>query len=454
MTQRYMWEMLKDIQGRRSLHMPGHGGNAPFPLPELFALDTTELSVTDCLYTPLSAIGEAQKAYAHSAGSACCVFLHNGSTQGNHAMLEMAAGEGDSVIVPRNCHYSVISACVLGGITPVWVPVEGYGEYAYVREETFLSVMRENPQAKAVFVTRPDYFGGCVPLEAIAEEAHRLGMKVLVDEAHGAHLPWHPEIHSASECADAWVQSVHKTLPGLTGSAVLHLKSEEDLPEVMRILRREQTSSPSFLLMLSIDDARAYMEDEGERAVRRMLDNSERIRQSLLGLGLTDPREKWAELSGYTFDRSRVVVSTGCEGKTFARITRNRGVDIEAFIGNCAILLVPVLMQDGTCEEICRIFREMPGPSVSEQEEESICAYGLAQSAMSLREAALSRAEYVELDEAEGRIAAECAGRYPPGVPDVVPGERLTKEILQGLKEAGSWHRFGTEGEKIACVAL
>lgn len=276
-------QMLTKAATRLSGHMPGHMGRDPFGPADLTALDTTELPVTDDLYAPEGALLEAQQLYAASAGAGASLFLHNGSTQGIHAMLMLWARPGDTVLLPRNAHLSAANACVLGGLRPVWMPVTARPDGSViVTEDTVLAALQAHPEAKVLLLTRPDYFGCCLPLSRIAAEAHARGIRLAVDEAHGAHFPWLTGIQSAGALgADAWVQSVHKTLFGLTGSAVLHLRRAEDRDAALRIVRRQQTSSPSFLLMRSIDDSRAWMDAYGIKALSALTDAVDRLRALL-----------------------------------------------------------------------------------------------------------------------------------------------------------------------------
>ena len=270
---RPMDDMLRSASGRVSFHMPGHMGRAPFGEGQaLYALDTTELPTTDDFYGASAGIAQAQALYAAFAGAGATLFLHNSTTAGIHAMLEMYAGEGDTVLLPRNAHLSATAACVLGGIEPVWMPVTVTPDgYAYVPEDTVLAALETHPEAKTVLLTRPDYYGGAVPMARIVKKARAMGIRVLADEAHGAQWPCMAAPLSAGVCgADAWVQSAHKTLPAFTGSAVLNLRDAADRPAAMRVLRREQTSSPSFLLLRSVDDARAWMTEHGACALRRL----------------------------------------------------------------------------------------------------------------------------------------------------------------------------------------
>ena len=171
--ERPVYDMLATAGGRRAFHMPGHKGRAPFGSLDLYALDTTELPNTDDLYAPEGGLLRAQRLYAEAAGAAETLFLHGGATAGIHAMLQLWAREGEVALLPRNAHLSAVNACILGGLRVRWIPVtwraDGYG---YVREADVLAALVAYPEARVLLLTRPDYYGGCMPLEAIIQRAH------------------------------------------------------------------------------------------------------------------------------------------------------------------------------------------------------------------------------------------------------------------------------------------
>ena len=451
MASHEMRAMLESVQERISLHMPGHGGRAPEGLHDLYALDTTELPVTDDLYAPLGAISRAQQAYSACTGAGATLFLHNGSSQGVHLLLETYAGEGECVILPRNSHLSAVSGCILGGITPIWVEARTVGDAVYVDPQDILATMRAHPEAKAVLLTRPDYFGGCLSMEEIHREAKRLGMRLVVDEAHGAHLPWHADIGSSGEYgADAWVQSVHKTLHGLTGSAVIHFRDASDARRALRILRWEQTSSPSFLLMLSIDEARCFMEERGRAALERQRAQAEEIVRTASTRGYTDPRPTWTSVNGYAYDRQRVVLHVPEGGSVLSEALEARSIDVEMSLGHSLVMLLPLEMPDAHVRHILESLSEMRAgedadhPAVTGRER-------LPLQVMPPRRAALGRTREVDLHTAAGSISAVSAGCYPPGIPLVVPGEIISEETAARLLRAGT-NTFGIQGERITCV--
>ena len=449
---RPVYEMLRRAASRTSMHMPGHKGMSPFgSMEEAYALDTTELPLTDDLYCPEGALEEAQRLYAEAAGAAETVFLHNGSTSGIHVMLQLYAREGDIVLLPRNAHLSAVNGCIAGGLRVRWIPVRQTDDgYCYVAEEDVLAALERHPEAKALLLTRPDYYGGCIPMERVVAAAHAQGMRVVVDEAHGAHLPWSGAVRSAGALgADAWTQSVHKTTPGFTASAVLHLKATEDRAKALRLLRREQTSSPSFLMMMSIDDARAWMQMHGREGIRRVTEKADWLRGTLPE-AYWNPQLQWERQTGYGFDPTRLVIGSRAGGKALEAALRSRGIDAEMCDLHRVVLILTAMDEPGRLEVLrealatiradgCELPPELPELRYPERR-------------MEVREATMADCEAVAMDEASGRIAAQSAGLYPPGIPLVCPGEVINNEVISLLMQAKNRERFGLEGDKLLCV--
>lgn len=450
---RPIYEMLQAASGRRSFHMPGHKGVAPFGAVDMYTLDTTEIPQTDDLYCPENGIAKAQELYARAAGAAETLFLHNGSTAGIHAMVQLYAGEGDTVILPRNAHLSAANGCVIGGVKAAWIPITQLPDgYCYIAESDALAALDAHPHAKAMLLTRPDFYGGCLPLERIIAKAHSMGVKVVVDEAHGAHLPWLEGVASAGELgADAWVQSVHKTLPGLTGSAALHLRSAADKPRAMRILRREQTSSPSFVMLMSIDDSRAYMEETGREKLALTAKMANILRSALPVTNYEEAHCQWRH-TGLQFDPTRVVLHAPQGGYALAQTLRDNGIDVEMADIRRVVLILSCMDGPGDIMRLIGILRENPPyarllPMLPDMR-------ALPEKALDLRAAVMAECEPVPLEKAVGRVAAASAGLYPPGIPLVCPGETFSAEIIELLRRAGTQQRFGLEGDNLLCVKL
>lgn len=449
--ERPVWEMLENNRGRLSFHMPGHKGRGPFGPLDAYALDTTELPGTDDLYCPENGLREAQERYARAAGSGAALFLHNGSTAGIQAMLMLYAYPGDTVLLPRNAHLSAVNGCIVGDLRPAFMPLsfteDGYG---YLREETALAALAAHPQARCLLVTSPDYYGGRLPLERIAAAAHAQGCRLVVDEAHGAHFPWLDGARGAAACgADAWVQSCHKTLPSLTGTAVLHLRDVEDNARALRLLRMTQTSSPNYVLMMSVDDARAYMDAEGGVRLKAVSEAAGALRARLPALGYGDAQALWRS-TGLTFDPTRLVILAPQGGEALDRALAARGVDVEMHDIRRVVCILTAM------DDRVRLARleEALGAIAPRRAELPPTAYDqpLPPVVMPPRQAAMGRVARVALDRAAGRVAAASAGLYPPGIPLVAPGEQITEQTVAALAQAGPRRRFGVEGEQLLCV--
>lgn len=448
---RPVWEMLERNRERLSFHMPGHKGRGPFGPVDAYALDTTELPGTDDLYCPENGLRLAQERYAQAAGSGAALFLHNGSTAGIQAMLMLYAHPGDTVLLPRNAHLSAVNGCILGDLRPVFMPLTFTGDgYGYLREETVLDALAAHPEARCLLVTRPDYYGGCLPLGRIAAAARKQGCRLVVDEAHGAHLPWLPGLTGAAQAgAAAWVQSCHKTLPSLTGTAVLHLRDPEDGPRALRLLRMTQTSSPNYVLMMSVDDARAYMEAQGRERLTAVCAAADALRAQLPALGYGDGQAAWGD-TGLEFDPTRLVIRAPQGGEALDRALAQRGMDVEMHDIHRVVCILTAMDDGARLARLGEALREIPPQAV----ELPVTAYAqpLPPRRLPPREAALGQVEWVELSRAGGRVAAASAGLYPPGIPLVAPGEMITEQTAAALAQAGPRRRFGVEGEKLLCV--
>lgn len=450
-VRRPMHDMLTAAASFRSGHMPGHKGRAPFGAEDLYRLDTTELPSTDDLYTPERGIAEAEMLYAASAGAGTTLFLHNGSTSGIHVMLQLWAREGETVLMPRNAHLSAMNACILGGLVPAWINVTRRADgYCYVQAPDVLKAIHDHPEAKTLLLTRPDYYGGLMPLAEIVEAAHAQGMRVVVDEAHGAHLPWMEGVPSAGEAGvDAWTQSVHKTLAGFTSSAVLHLKDEAWREKALRLLRREQTSSPSFLMMMSIDDARAWMNIHGRERLKQTADAAHLLRERLKQTPYRDAHAMWQE-TGMQFDPTRLVIDAPEGGERLAGRLREKGIEAEMYDPWRVVIIL-------TCMDTAEDIRHLGDVLTSLPREEAGTFFMPGETAlplqkMSPRKAVMAENECVLLENAAERVSAVSAGLYPPGIPLVCPGEMITEEAATMLKQASPQRRFGVEGDTILCV--
>ena len=434
-----MWEMLQKAQGRVRMHMPGHKGKAVFGAGDM-SMDMTEISVTDDLFCPGSGILKAQQRMARAARAGASIMLSGGSTSGVLAMVLWAVRPGQKLIVQRSAHHSAVSACVLSGAQPVWVE-EAVDEAGLCESDgrAILSAIQSNKGARAVLVTYPDYYGRCIPLKEIVDAAHEADMLVLVDSAHGCHFNWWQSPACAGVCgADLWVQSAHKTLPALTPGAWLHMSDRAWEDEVRGRLSMVHTSSPSFLVMESLDRSRAWMDEFGARALERARTLAANFRQQISRMeGLFDPFEG----ALYGLDPTRLTVDVsgrGLSGWRAAQLLAECGIDVEMADHRRVVAIT------GACDEAHDFEAYLEGLNGLPLEGEFAAMRQAplhSAAVMTPRQAALSAAKWVPLGDAEGEVAARSVGTYPPGVAWLAPGEVIRKRqilALQAAKDEGA----------------
>jgi len=464
--QRPMMDMLRAASERLSLHMPGGQGAGPFGTMDPYLLDTTEQTLTDDLYEPTGAIVKAQELAAKSAGAAHTLMLSGGSTAGMHAMLLYAAGRGDQVILPRNVHISALHLCAVAGIEPVFVPVcyTAAGR-PYATPEAYQQVMEAYPFAKAALVLSPDYYGTLGPVEEVARLAHEKGMLVLCDEAHGAAMNWvHPENSALRRGADLVIQSAHKTLPALTASAWLHTAENIDITLLRKRLRMVQTSSPSFIIMLALDDARAWMDEHGAQAGTVLEEALTAFRREAARLGYTDGQKLLPP--GMKTDPLRLVLDAPQGGFRLAEQLEELGIDVE--LSDAAGIGCILSLMDGPrrLEKLLDALRviaqqEQMARDTTESHQKVNCIPAAAIPApppipprkMPLHEAAFAPAQSIAISDAAGRISAGQVGLYPPGVAVLSAGEEITPEIVRWLTCMPKDKLFGLdEHGRLTCV--
>ena len=452
---RYVDEMLRGSASYHRMHMPGHKGISPFPETDLYALDTTELDQTDDLFRPRGAIAKSEARYATCVGAGASVYLTNGATAGIHAMLALWAREGDKVLLPRCCHLSAVNACILQGLEPVWIPAKITADgYAYVPEKHVLEAISLHPDVKAVLLTHPDYQGGMFSLRRIAEKAHALGIKLIVDEAHGAHFPWlDTKLSAGEQGADAWVQSCHKTLPALTGAAVLHLHNQHDADRARALVARISSTSPSYLLVRSIDEAFVWMETYGSERLQDIRTALCTLRDHLPSMGYRDGSSVLQSQigAGYQFDPTRLLIDAPQGGEALAQSLFELGWNVEACDPWRVTCIVTAMDTSESIALLGAALKQIQ-PSPRRLTPQDVCMTALPEQIMTPRKAVMADTCLLPLSQSVNRVSAVSAGIYPPGVPLIVPGEVITAEIAEQLAKTPDAHRFGLEKGDIRCV--
>lgn len=450
-------DALREYVGleRLPFHVPGHlqGRGASRLLHETFGTTVLEMDLCsgvgnlDGFYG--SGLDEAQLLAAELYGADRTWFLINGSTVGNQIMLAATCHPGDVVLTSRNMHKSIISALVVSGARPVYLPPELDAENHIahgVTPDSLAAALDAHAEAKAVLIVSPSYYGACSDVRGLADVAHAHGVPLLVDEAWGPHFPFHPNLPppSLTQGADAAVTGTHKLLGALTQASMLHVRGDLVDPDRVEVVARMfQSTSPSCLLYASLDVARHHMATEGEQLLSEAIALAEDARLALNGHPRLSVLDK--QLVG-TFgvaatDPTRLCVNvtrTGHTGYEVERVLAERH-GIQAEMSDFANVLANVTIghRRSEVEQLCDALLQVADSLPPDRPDpHGFLERGLVvapEQVCSPSEAFHARQQRVPLAVAAGRVSAELAASYPPGIPVVVPGERLTENLVAHL---------------------
>ncbi len=425
---------------------PGHKGKGGGVLH----YDITEIDGTDNLTCPQGILMEAQNEAAAAFGAEHTFFLVNGSTIGLHTLIMSVCQRGDYVCVDRNCHVAVINGLILRGVTPVFVYPQYnalYNIYGGISSVDVENVLRHNPKIKAVIVTSPTYYGICSNIWEIAQTTHNKGIPLIVDEAHGAHFCFSDTLPlSALQAgADACVQSTHKTLNCLTQGSMLHIKSKLIDPALVKDnLNLLQTTSPSYLLMASLDNARHFMQKNGERLLEKTIRECAALRAKLNDTGVMRCLDAGIVGSNniHAVDETRLCINFPQNAELVRlRLQEKYGIYAEFTDCNNIVCIATVANTATDFLNLCVALQETTSafpPIYTESEERVISDNYIPRTALVMPPAECydAEAERIAAANAIDRIAARTICRYPPGIPIIVPGERITSDIAEYVGEA------------------
>ena len=427
-----------------SFTTPGHGRN-PAVADAFLTLDLPLTSAIDDLRESTGMLAAAEGRAARAWGADWCRFVVNGSSQANQAMALGVARPGATVIVSRTIHRSLFSAFVLGGLNPVFVRPEldpRTGLPGGMPPQQVAEALAEHPGASAVFLTEPSYVGVLSDVAAIVGCCRAAGVPLLVDGAWGAHLGFHPGLpqHALALGADALVLSTHKTLPAFTQSALLLARAESlDLRRLAEAFDLLNTTSPSGAIYASIDRARGMLEHDGVALLDRTLRQAERVRAALEGIeGVRMIRADAPAV--HAIDPTKIVVSldgAGADGFAVEADGYEAGIRFEMADRS---LLVPLLHVGVSDEWVDRLLAFLPA-SIEKQRgaarppRASVAFTAHPEFGMSPREAFFADHERLPIAQAIGRICAETVTPYPPGIPALAPGEVVSAEVVDALRD-------------------
>jgi lysine decarboxylase len=435
-------------------HVPGHkGGAAASPLlaeafgEQTLALDIPALTEGIDAGPEPTPFQQAQDLAAEAWGAARTWFLINGASQGNHAACVALAQQGERVVVQRNVHSSTIDGLVVSGLRPSFLAPEIDPELGIahcVLPEELDRALADTPGASGAIVVSPTYFGAVADVEGLAHVAHEHDVPLVVDEAWGAHLAFSASLprHALACGADLVVSSTHKIIGSLTQSAMLHLGRDARLDEhlVDRAITLLESTSPSSILSGSLDAARAFAVAEGDRLLDETVPTLAAARQAIrriAGLDALDERLS-AQAGVHAYDPLRLVVDvrgTGVSGYRLAELMRER--DIHPELAGENVIVAVFGLAEVASENASRLVaaleeavQQLPGErDPTAQDLMPPPPWGRLE--MTPREAFLGAQEVVPIEKVVGRVAAESLAAYPPGIPNVLPGERLTAETWE-----------------------
>ncbi|MGM0867862.1 MAG: aminotransferase class I/II-fold pyridoxal phosphate-dependent enzyme [Bacillota bacterium] len=439
--------LIEAIENHRSakpisFHVPGHKNGLLMDDQSFYQSDVTELSGLDDLHDPHEAILEAEDLLTDVYGSMKSYFLVNGSTVGNVAAILASCLPGDPIFVQRNCHKSVLNGIKLAKAVPILIETEWNdgGTALGMRLDAIKEALKVFPQVKACVLTYPTYYGFTYNIEQIIEELHTHDVTCIVDEAHGAHFTLgSPFPESAIEYgADIVVHSAHKMLPAMTMGSYLHITSsrvsERKVKEYLTML---QSSSPSYPIMASLDYARSYIgtftqeeKDQTLKEINKFVQALEGVHPQLIVKRTDDPLKLVTKLAGRS-------------GYILQQLLESEGIYPELADPDYVLLILPLLKKDHSFpynEAISRICKALGNEPIIENIKNHETNRSNSQEffttlALSFEEMEEKAEALISIDEAEGEISAGMVTPYPPGIPLLIPGERITSHAIERLTE-------------------
>lgn len=441
-----LYKALLDYQasGAYPFHMPGHKRNKDgFVNP--FFVDITEIEGFDNLHHAEGILKEAQERAAYLYGSEKCYFLVNGSTCGILSAISACTRKGGRILMARNCHKAAYHGALLEELNVVYMYPQVERELGInggIQPDDVENSLKENADIQAVFITSPTFDGVVSDVGKIAEIVHGYGIPLIVDEAHGAHFGFHSyfPVSSIKLGADIVIHSLHKTLPSLTQTALLHLNgSLADQERVERYLGIYQTSSPSYVLMAGMDECIRLISDQKYKIFERFSKELKEFYRCALNLKhiRVAGKEQIGRSGIYDFDPSKLILSVrgmNMDGNELARILREKyQLELEMAAGSYALALTSIADSGQGFVRLKQALEEIDA-GLTKSRDISLCdAVTKNKTVCRISDALNRERETVELERAAGRISGEFIYLYPPGIPLIVPGERIEQEVISNI---------------------
>lgn len=439
-------ELLKyKSENNLILSMPGNKSGKGFLRDELGKrlkdslgdLDITEVDPLDNLHNPEGVIKEAQELLAKTYKVKKAYFLVNGSSSGNLAAIFSAFKEGEEVLVERNCHKSIYNALILRKLKVIYIDAvvdDNLGIFLPPKEEEINNALKKAKDPKGIILTNPNYFGIYYDLEKTIEKLRKEGLKVIIDSAHGAHFGFNEKLpKSMATLGDYVVVSAHKTLPSLTQGAFLLVNSMDDSIEFY--LKAFMTTSPSYLIMASLDYSRYYLDNYAKGDYDNLIERAEKYRKDINLLNKVYIVSNKDIEENYNIDKSRylMIVEEGYSGHKLLEYLRSKQIQSEMSFSKGVVLILSPSNTDKDFQKIYSAIKELNMDIL--KTEESIVEFSKSYPKKVLEpyEVFNFKYKYMNLKESIDKVSKEFIVPYPPGIPVVCPGEKITSEVIDIL---------------------
>ncbi len=452
----YISSIVKYVkQNRIPFHMPGHkqgqGINAVLQKlwgKNIFKYDLTEVDGLDYLNAPSGIIEKAEKLAAEAFNVENTLFLVNGSTLGNQVAILSLVKENQKIIVPRNSHQSVFSSLILSGAHPIYInptydPVTGL--YQTISSKEIKNAIRKNSDIKAIHITSPNYNGFVSNVKVIGNLAKKNNIPLIVDEAHGAHFQFHPNlpISSINYDADIIIHSTHKTLGSLTQTSMLHLvkSTHVSINQLQENLMLLQSSSPSTLFVMSLDAARQQMATQGYALMDKTLQLANYARSTINSFKYLYcyGKEMIGQADIADIDETKLLIDvsrTGLTGYELEKILgRNYQIEVEMSDTKHILCFVTIGDTKQSIDKLLLALKDISNnPKRNKQNTKILSIPNTPELVMLPREAFFAEKKIIAISDALGEICGEFIIPFPPDVPIITPGERINKEIIAYVK--------------------
>ncbi|MGE5626717.1 MAG: aminotransferase class I/II-fold pyridoxal phosphate-dependent enzyme [Solirubrobacterales bacterium] len=429
---------------------PGHKGGAGFNafnkdelINNIFKFDITEVEGLDNLHNPEGVIKESLQLLSAFYGSYKSYYLVNGSTLGNMIMLFSSFNEGDKVLIERCCHKSVYNAVIMKKLKPIFIKnvvSPDLGIPLSIDMDHFFQLINDEKDIKGIVITYPNYYGLCCNLELIIKECGKHGLKVLVDSAHGAHFGVSTKLPASAIKlgADMVVTSSHKTLPSLTQTAYLHISENTDVNKVDFYFKALSSTSPSYMFLCSLEYARFYLERLGKKDYDELIRVSDIYRNKINSINHIHIIGKNDIINGnlvYDMDSTRYIINLekGFSGHLLLKYLRKNGIQGELSDESNVVLILSSFNKEWEFEKLYFLLKNCNFETLKSKNYD-IVKYNIPELILNPFEAVNSNKMLKEYKHSKGCISAGEVTPYPPGIPILMPGEKITDEFIDAIE--------------------